>query len=1457
MPSKSSKRKQTLQETFYALTDSQKSIVQAFALLYEPTNRTLAHQCWLDGTCENITTESAEQTDSISLEKVSERLKLLGAKPFSQAVTQLIKKGVLMQQQTQGPRCHPDLLEIACREAVRTDKFEPLAQAIEAVLPVPKYFRSDTRNFRRPGEFMRSLRLAIYRQDNIEIDDLYAAISHVHWRLDMAFFGTLREILTNPFDSDWMRSLSKPFCEMGLSAILGDSIERCVPAPDAFMLLEEICAEQAAIRKVVERETKKENNQAGLDFSTELTLLYAEQLWMRGSVAQASQVVAAVEHNNDLLDYAHQYHALRGAIAFLNGDTAAAIAQYHLGLLAAGTEPDEQTAWFTLPAAALFFLALLKEGSAASRQEINLYGRLIQTQPNHWLFESVSLLLSVSKMQLGSFSDVLDTDVLDTIEELKEYRTRSTGIPTLLESCSLCWLSVENLAEWLPDRLIHLCQTALKAGYGWIALEAADLLIQYRPENDLYAEIATALREQAATVPLIESIQPKAPWELSLSALSQLTEALIETENSVEHGSFRLAWRLQFISAQSWSLTPLEQKIGVKGSWTKGKPIALKRLTDDDEIPDYATAQDRCICETIEAKYEQNSYYGASSPVYSFTDSTLVELVGHPLVFWEDSPSVRVDLVKGEPELIVKRLEGGDRIILSLLPPLQDTNLLVERETPTRLKVIPVTADHRRIAALLGANNRLAVPVQAEAQVLQAIASVASLVTVQSDIGGGVEAESVPANAIPRMHLLPAGAGLKASLLVHPFPEGGSYYRPGEGGETVIAEVEGKRLQTQRNLTMEKADAQAVIDACPILVDYSEDSEAVGEWLIEATEDSLELLLQLQALGDEIIIEWPEGEKFRLSRQLGLSDFKFDVRKENDWFAASGEIQISEDRVMDLQQLMALLESSPGQFVALADGEFLALTDEFRQRLKTLDRLSQRQGKDLRIHGLAALALDEMMSDVEQLAVDQAWQTHIQRIKAACAIEPEVPDTLNAQLRDYQETGYTWLARLANWGVGACLADDMGLGKTLQGLALILSRCSEGPTLVIAPTSVCMNWVSEAARFAPSLQVKEFGAVNREDRQRLLDVLGPGELVVGSYGLLQQEDMAEMLQGVTWQNIVLDEAQAIKNYATKRSQAVMALSGSFKIIMTGTPIENHLGELWNLFRFINPGLLGSLESFNQRFANPIERDRNDAASDALRRLIQPFILRRTKDQVLKELPSRTEILLPVELSKDERAFYEALRREALVKLSESDAQAGQKHLQVLAEIMRLRRACCNPSLVRPELAIPSTKLEQFSELISELLENGHKALVFSQFVDHLKILKGHLESQQISYQYLDGSTPAKKRKQAVDAFQNGKGDVFLISLKAGGSGLNLTAADYVLHMDPWWNPAVEDQASDRAHRIGQQRPVTIYRLVAKGTIEDKIVGLHQVKRDLADSLLTGADMSSKVSTDELLSLIQQ
>jgi SNF2 family DNA or RNA helicase len=353
--------------------------------------------------------------------------------------------------------------------------------------------------------------------------------------------------------------------------------------------------------------------------------------------------------------------------------------------------------------------------------------------------------------------------------------------------------------------------------------------------------------------------------------------------------------------------------------------------------------------------------------------------------------------------------------------------------------------------------------------------------------------------------------------------------------------------------------------------------------------------------------------------------------------------------------------------------------------------------------------------------------------------------------------------------------------------------------------------------------------------------------------LLLLHHEAERLQSQPWHTVILDEAQAIKNTATKRSQAAMKLDAVFRLIMTGTPLENHLGELWNLMQFINPGLLGSLEMFNKRFAIPIERDQCRATRQRLKKLIQPFILRRTKTQVLDELPSRTEITLQVDLSDEEAAFYEALRMRAVEKLADSDDKKPQ-HLKILAEIMRLRRACCHPRLVMPESNVSSSKLDLFSDTIDELLDGGHKVLVFSQFVGHLSILREELDRKGVSYQYLDGSTPARQREKSVEAFQAGEGDVFLISLRAGGLGLNLTAADYVIHMDPWWNPAVEDQASDRAHRLGQTRPVTIYRFVTQGTIEERIVALHRTKRDLADSLLEGTDMSGKLSADELLKL---
>jgi SNF2 family DNA or RNA helicase len=480
---------------------------------------------------------------------------------------------------------------------------------------------------------------------------------------------------------------------------------------------------------------------------------------------------------------------------------------------------------------------------------------------------------------------------------------------------------------------------------------------------------------------------------------------------------------------------------------------------------------------------------------------------------------------------------------------------------------------------------------------------------------------------------------------------------------------------------------------------------------------------------------------------------------------------------------------------------------------------------------------------------DSRVRARLARLEQARTSTPELPRSFGAELRPYQLDGFRWMERLFAWGAGACLADDMGLGKTLQALAVLLNHAAEGPSLVVAPMSVCDNWLSEAGKFAPRL--KPF-VLASGDRKAQIEKAAAFDIVICSYGVMQQE--IEALSKARFAVTVLDEAQAIKNASTRRAQAAVRLPGSRKLALTGTPIENHLGELWTLFAFLQPGRLGSAKQFEETFVRPIQRDHDREAERALKRLIKPFVLRRKKSEVLRDLPEKTEITLHVEPSAEEAALFDVMRRQALERLTDKQKPAALR-MRLLAEIMRLRRAACHPDLVAPDAKLVSTKLETFEALVMELRAEGHRALIFSQFVDYLALARAKLDALGVQYQYLDGKSSQKARAEAVSRFTTGEGDLFLISLKAGGFGLNLTSADYVIHLDPWWNPAVEDQASDRAHRIGQTRAVTVYRLVMKGSIEEKILALHGNKRALSDSLLDGTSSAEAMSVDELRALL--
>ncbi|MBF0262193.1 MAG: DEAD/DEAH box helicase [Magnetococcales bacterium] len=1103
------------------------------------------------------------------------------------------------------------------------------------------------------------------------------------------------------------------------------------------------------------------------------------------------------------------------------------------------------------PSALYFILALLKTGNRLHRRTAMEYmDRVFRAgdDPMRVAYEGLFALALVMDNRVRAAKSWLERDdSLPMDEELfvQAIHRHVVSGPTnrTLRSLPAAGRLFQVLAQyWVePDKaraqqaeMVELIELAEMNGHRWMAREAAGLLAVLEG------------REVTESRCVVAMLRPKETWEWALEALEDVAGELRDSQGGAKDGepreASRLIWLVSVPKNGQCFVTAREQKMTAKGEWTRGRVLTQRTLRGLTLMPGRLSPQDAKLCSAVEVDF--NRYGVRESRMEGHR--LLPLLVGHPLVFWEEEPTVNVEVVVGEPELCVREEKG--RLLIHFSEDATRIGAYALRETPTRCRVVEILPRHKEVADILG--KGLEIPAGERERVLRILPGLSTLATLQSGIGGvGEHLPEVEAASRPRVQVLPYNQGLRIKIMTRPFGDDGPWLPPGEGAATLIAEVGGRRAQTHRDLVEERKRAERVLKTSPTL-NASRNRE--WEWSFDDPESCLQLLSELHDLEDGVEPEWPEGERLRVSRPLSIGAMRLSFERQKDWFAVDGALRIDETRVIGLQELLKLMEGSAGRFVPLGEGRYLALTEEFRKRLSQLEAFTQGAGAKRQVHPLAIGALEPMMREAGEGWIDPAWAEQIERLRRVNDWVPEIPSTFTAELREYQKEGVRWLLRLASWGAGACLADDMGLGKTLQALALLVARAPNGPALVVAPTSVCMNWLDESRRWAPTLNVRMFGGA---DRQEQLDGLGPFDLLVCSYGLLQNE--SERFAAIEWHSLVLDEAQAIKNRMTKRSKAVMELSAGFRMVTTGTPVENHLGELWNIFRFLNPGLLGSLERFNKRFAGPIERDGNDEARLRLKSLIRPFVLRRLKSQVLEELPPRTEITLRVELDDQERAFYEALRRNAVERLSAIQGPDEDRRFQILAEITRLRRACCHPALVVPECGLPGAKVALFAEVLEELLANGHKVLVFSQFTSYLAIIREMLDRQKLVYQYLDGSTPPAARREAVEAFQAGVGDLFLISLKAGGLGLNLTAADYVIHMDPWWNPAVEDQASDRAHRFGQQRPVTVYRLVIRDSIEEKIVDLHRHKRDLADGLLDGGQTAVNISPEELMRLLAE
>jgi superfamily II DNA or RNA helicase len=629
-----------------------------------------------------------------------------------------------------------------------------------------------------------------------------------------------------------------------------------------------------------------------------------------------------------------------------------------------------------------------------------------------------------------------------------------------------------------------------------------------------------------------------------------------------------------------------------------------------------------------------------------------------------------------------------------------------------------------------------------------------------------------------------------------------------------------------------------------------------------------ERVARLESLGWRVTIDDSVGH-----RVIDADPAKWDSALEpghGGWFSLSVGFEVAGERHDLLPILAGLLESDfleetldrPNNghvYAPLPNGVALRLpVGRVRMILQHLAALLDPKFPErTRLHALDAAALGGLsgleLTPPPELAALAARLRDFSGIDAVA-----LPTGVHATLRDYQLAGFYWMQFLARHGLHGILADDMGLGKTLQTLAHILTEKLAGhsggkPVLVVAPTSVVPNWRAEAHKFTPGLRVL---VLNGPERKQYFRSIPHADLVLTSFALLQRD--IDKLRAVAFHLVVLDEAQNIKNPHAKVAQAACKLDASHRLCLSGTPIENHLGELWSLLRFLIPGFLGSEEAFNARFRKPIEKDGDAERNEVLKRRVAPLILRRTKDQVAKELPPKTELVHLIELHTTQKDLYETVRASMDKRVRQAIAARGigQSQIVFLDALLKLRQICCDPRLLPEDFSHhvrESAKLDFLTDLLQVLIEEGRRILLFSQFTSMLALIEEHLVHAHIPYLKLTGAS--KDRGKLVEDFLTGRVPLFLISLKAGGTGLNLTAADTVIHYDPWWNPAAEAQATDRAYRIGQDKPVFVHKLLCQDTVEERIHKLQQDKGKLAAGILAGADLAATLDPATLRALL--
>lgn len=910
----------------------------------------------------------------------------------------------------------------------------------------------------------------------------------------------------------------------------------------------------------------------------------------------------------------------------------------------------------------------------------------------------------------------------------------------------------------------------------------------------------------------------------------------------------------------------------------KTKPPAWKRTTFAAVFSEGAPAYEQMIARAVLASSTGKQVALRFGTVAAH--EVLRQLANHPRVWFVDrttkakEPQIVTDIIVGALSVrLVRQARGvlaphffvgekevavpaGSRSVDASRSPYLDGMILVERGEITVLSIEVPPPLHRWVETAARLGDAFTFPAESIPKLAETASTLvaAGMIELPRDaLGDELRSEARPALRVAWViDRSEPTATVEVLVAVHPDAP-----LLGRGGPKLFTfERKGRRVFVERNKEHEAELVAALIERG--LGDVELTRTDATTWETTDLEQTLALAAWLQANPDGLRIEVKLGRPPSVhAMKDSLDDATLTVHKVDSWLVFDGALTLGDTKLT----LGAILEAirQAKRFVRADNGIFLELGNELRAKLNPIAIATElaprassfdRSGKDgLRIREAFGTTLADVakLFGIVESKVD--LQSYVKRFEGR-EKKPKIAKLEKGELRGYQKEGVAWMLALASWAPGCILADDMGLGKTIQTAAVLKARANLGPALIVAPASVSSNWVRELERFVPSLAVTWFNAERKDIAE-----LGPNDILVVSYNLLQRkkEEFAEQ----RWATVVLDEAQYVKNAEADRTKSVKKLRRDFTIALTGTPVENDLGELHAIVDLAFPGLLADDRVFRETFRRPIEQRGDKDRLAILGRLLGPFMLRRTRAAVLDELPARQEVTELVDLSDDERKRYLALRKvvEEDIAQRKRNGGVGGMRIELLAALTRLRQLACEVRLLDPEYQGPSTKTGRVVELATQLAGEGNAALVFSQFTSFLSLVRDALVKAGLRVAYLSGDTPLPARQVLIDEFQDGKYDIFCISLLAGGTGLNLTHASYVMHLDPWWNPAAEEQATARAHRMGQKNPVTVYRLVSRGTIEEAVLKLHARKRQLASAVLEGRGEATTVSSEELLELL--